>query len=272
MITPRSILSRWRLFALAGVVVLAGAVKGYEFTHNQGYQPTQPIAFSHKLHAGQLGMDCLYCHTSAEKSRHATVPAVESCMGCHSVVRTDRPEIQKLKAYYDKGEPVPWVRIHSLPDHAYFNHAQHVAAGVACQTCHGNIQEMEIVEQAVNLSMGWCMSCHRNDEYVKTPESVATQQEMFVNAHSFYRLEGGKLPAVDKMSLKEKYADWREQAGYWTASDLDAMDKDMTLGEMGGVVAKALGYNNLAPQTGPGAIDHIKAFQNASVNCNTCHN
>jgi hypothetical protein len=128
---------------------------------NQGYQPNQPIPFSHKLHAGDMKIDCLYCHSNADKSRHATVPALNVCMNCHRVVKTDSPLIQKITAAYNSGKPFEWVRIHELPDFAHFTHKRHVNAGVSCQTCHGPVETMEKVYQHAPLTMGWCMDCHR---------------------------------------------------------------------------------------------------------------
>lgn len=105
--------------------------------NQQGYMPEQPVAFSHAVHAGQYGLDCQYCHVGAEKSRHAGVPSTSVCMNCHTQVKTDSPEIQKVAAAVAENKPLAWVRIHRLPDHAYFNHASHVGAGLDCQTCHG---------------------------------------------------------------------------------------------------------------------------------------
>jgi hypothetical protein len=130
-------------------------------TSNEGYIPEQPIPFSHKLHAGQYKMDCRYCHTSAYKSAHAGVPALSTCMGCHTVVKAESPWIQQIQKAYAEGKPIEWVRIHELPDHAHFNHKRHLAKGVTCQTCHGNVQDMEKVYQAQPLTMGWCLNCHR---------------------------------------------------------------------------------------------------------------
>ena len=127
-----------------------------------GYSPEQPIKYSHELHAGQLGIDCRYCHFNVEKSAFATIPSADVCMNCHSVVKTDSPEVQKLKSYHDKGEPIPWVRVHSLPDYAYFDHSAHLNAGIGCSTCHGRVDNMEVVHQTAPLSMGWCLDCHRN--------------------------------------------------------------------------------------------------------------
>jgi len=179
-----------------GAVILAFSAQGMRLPGNhQGFEPEQPIAFSHRLHAGELGIQCLYCHGAAEKGRHAGLPAASTCMNCHSTVsdvwaavraedqaaqkqgrpprRTISPELKKL---YDllalDGElkptagkepaPIPWVRIHDLPDFVYFDHRAHVHAGVACQDCHGPVETMERVRQVQPLSMGWCVNCHRD--------------------------------------------------------------------------------------------------------------
>ena len=171
------------------LVVLVGAVNsGYRFLwmmnlHN-GYKPVQPIAFSHKLHAGaekgQLGIHCEYCHTGASKGKSATIPSTSTCMNCHNVVEegtlTGKGEIAKIRESFEKNKPIEWVRIHNLPDFVYFNHSQHVkVAGLECQECHGPVQEMEEVYQYSRLSMGWCIKCHREkdvdlnkSEYYKT--------------------------------------------------------------------------------------------------------
>lgn len=128
---------------------------------NVGYEPEQPIPFSHKLHAGQYKMACMYCHVGPEKSRHSTVPSVGICMNCHTVVKTDSPHIKKLHQHYKEGTPIEWIRVHELPDHASFPHNRHIAAGLACQTCHGEVQNMEKVYQYSDLTMGWCLDCHR---------------------------------------------------------------------------------------------------------------
>jgi hypothetical protein len=127
----------------------------------RGYQPVQPIAFSHRLHPGDLRMPCLYCHSGALKSRVAGIPPVEKCMNCHKVTRTDRPEIIKLAKIYYSGLPMKWERIHSLPDHVFFDHRPHVNAGIVCQTCHGEVQTMNIVYQNMSMRMGNCLGCHR---------------------------------------------------------------------------------------------------------------
>ncbi|GMU85345.1 MAG: hypothetical protein AMXMBFR48_05870 [Ignavibacteriales bacterium] len=129
-----------------------------------GYTPDQPIAFSHALHAGQMAIDCQYCHTSVEKSRHASIPQVATCMNCHIIARKDRPEIIKLTNSYNSGKPLSWVRIHKVPDYAYFSHASHVNKGIQCQSCHGNVELMDKVGQVNSFTMAACLDCHRNPE------------------------------------------------------------------------------------------------------------
>ncbi|HXS55030.1 MAG TPA: cytochrome c3 family protein, partial [Hanamia sp.] len=172
------------LFTLGGYLLVEGAMG---LGRQKGYQPVQPIYYSHEVHAGVNQISCLYCHGGAQDSKHASIPSVNVCMNCHMSVKeyTGKPilredgttvnandEIQKLYQYagwnpekkvYDKpGKPIEWVKIHNLPDHVYFNHSQHVKVGqVACQTCHGEIQKMPEVSQFADLSMGWCINCHR---------------------------------------------------------------------------------------------------------------
>ena len=173
------------LFLIGGYYLVEGAMG---LGRQQGYQPVQPIFYSHKVHAGVNKISCLYCHTGAQDSKHANIPSVNVCMNCHMAVKSysgadltrddgtpvnANAEIQKLYDYagwnpstktYDKeGKPIEWIRIHSLPDFVYFNHSQHVKAGrVQCQTCHGEIQKMDEVHQFADLSMGWCVNCHRS--------------------------------------------------------------------------------------------------------------
>lgn len=127
-----------------------------------GYRPVQPVAFSHSLHAGTMAIDCKYCHTAVAVSPHATVPAVGTCMNCHTVARKNRPEIIKLTKYYEEGVALPWKRIHRVPDYAYFNHSVHVNRGISCARCHGNIESMDVVTQVSQFTMAACLSCHRN--------------------------------------------------------------------------------------------------------------
>ncbi|SFQ73253.1 cytochrome c3 family protein [Hymenobacter arizonensis] len=144
------------------VLVYAGVQSVMAVGLTQGYQPTQPIAFSHKLHAGEHQINCAYCHTSVYKSKSANIPSANICMNCHSQIKTESPEIKKIYRAIERKQPIQWVRIHNLPDLAYFNHSQHTqVAGLQCQTCHGPIQNMEVVYQYSALTMGWCINCHR---------------------------------------------------------------------------------------------------------------
>ncbi len=147
----------------------------YSIGIQQDYQPKQPIAFSHKLHAGSYEINCKYCHTGVMKGKQANIPSPNICMNCHTQIKQESPEIQKIysaigydpktASYSGKQKPIEWVRIHNLPDLAYFNHAQHVnVGGIECQTCHGPVQEMEVVKQYSLLTMGWCIDCHRKTE------------------------------------------------------------------------------------------------------------
>lgn len=181
--------------ALAGLV-LVPKIGGLHLPGNhQGFEPQQPIQYSHRLHAGELSIDCSYCHSGAERSRHAGIPAASVCMNCHrfvtaarSTVRAEEllaekegrqprrviaPELAKLYNALGLGEdlepdpdqpqqPIEWIRIHQIPDFAFFDHRSHVVAGVACQSCHGPIETMERVRQVESLSMGWCIDCHRD--------------------------------------------------------------------------------------------------------------
>jgi hypothetical protein len=127
-----------------------------------GYAPSQPIPFSHRIHAGNNRIPCQYCHTGADRSRHAGVPPLQTCMNCHKVTKTDSPWIQKIAKMVAADEPIRWQRVYALPDHAYFDHRPHVSAGVECQTCHGAVQGMEVMGRVMNMRMGACLECHRN--------------------------------------------------------------------------------------------------------------
>lgn len=164
--------------ALSGVVaalLLSLGIWYYfspEFT-DVGYQPVQPIPFSHRLHAGELEMDCRYCHAMVEVSAVASVPPTQVCMNCHQLVGRDLASLDPLRDSMATQEPVRWVRVHKVPEYAYFHHAVHVNAGIGCSTCHGNVREMEKITQMKPLSMSWCLSCHRNpDPYLRPPEEI----------------------------------------------------------------------------------------------------
>jgi mono/diheme cytochrome c family protein/cytochrome c553 len=210
------------LFTLGGYWVVEGAIG---LGRQQGYQPEQPIFYSHKVHAGINQVSCLYCHSNALDSKHATVPPLNVCMNCHAAINdyTKGPklyredgsevdgtaEIQKLYSYtgYDPktshyntatAKPVEWIKIHSLPDHVFFSHAQHTKAGkVQCQTCHGPIQEMNEVKQFAPLSMGWCINCHRTTK-VNFPDSAGNNGNKFYSIYEKFHkdLKSGKMDSV----------------------------------------------------------------------------
>jgi len=155
-------------------VITAFAYYISPYSTQVGYQPKQPIAYSHKLHAGDLGIDCRYCHVNVERSPVAMVPPPTTCLNCHSVIRKDSPEILKIQEAVATGRPIQWVRIHRLPDFVYFDHSVHLNAGVGCVSCHGRIDRMETVEQDKPLSMGWCLGCHRQPERYLRPKDKVT--------------------------------------------------------------------------------------------------
>jgi len=178
------IFPKWvdRIPSLAGLVVFAavcGVVGffwyfGSPWWTDVGYRPRQPVPFSHKLHAGDLGMDCRYCHSQVEQSVHANIPAIATCMNCHSQVLKESPKLLPIREAAASGKPVQWVRVHELPDYAYFDHSAHLRAGVSCFSCHGNIPQEEVVTLRKPLSMSWCLDCHRNPDPHLRPVSEIT--------------------------------------------------------------------------------------------------
>ena len=211
---PETLLNQFNLFISENrnvvFVSVATLIVVLKFTYDAmlgvgvytSYMPEQPIAFSHKVHAGENGVDCNYCHSSARKSKHSGIPSANVCMNCHTYINegTDEDGTKEIAKIYEAvgfdpdsrtyiegytQKPIEWVRIHNLPDHAYFNHAQHVVAGqIECQDCHGPIQEMEEVYQYSELTMGWCIECHRESEV---------------------KMEGNEYYAKIHDELKEKY-------------------------------------------------------------------
>ena len=153
---------------IAGAILAATtgvAVVWYYFTPKYtrvGYQPIQPVPFSHAVHAGQLGVDCRYCHTDVEESWYSNIPAAETCMKCHNQVLPNDPRLAVVRESAATGEPIPWVQIHKTPDYVYFNHSAHVNRGVSCVECHGQVDQMDEVYHAKPFSMTFCLDCHRN--------------------------------------------------------------------------------------------------------------
>jgi len=161
---------------------VAGGLVALELSRvgvHQGYEPEQPIAFSHKLHAGESQIPCLYCHSGARTSRHAGIPALNVCMNCHSLLTRQTVEIEKLKEAVQRRQAIAWTKVHNLPDFVYFNHSQHVAGGVTCRSCHGPVETMERIRQDAPLTMGWCLDCHRT----RGPELQRQRQAAFNRGH-----------------------------------------------------------------------------------------
>ncbi len=127
-----------------------------------GYQPIQPVGFSHAIHAGQLGLDCRYCHSAEEKSWYSNVPASSTCMNCHNQVLKDDPRLALVRESAASGKAIPWVQIHRVPDYVFFNHSVHIDRGFSCVECHGQINQMEEVYQSKSLTMTFCLDCHRD--------------------------------------------------------------------------------------------------------------
>jgi hypothetical protein len=186
-----------RLVALGGLVVFCAVVGvawyfGTDKFWRVGYEPQQPIEFSHKLHAGDLALDCRYCHSTAERSSFAAVPPTQVCMNCHRAVKSDSPKLSLLREQAADDRPVPWVRVHDLPDYVYFDHRAHLGAGVGCASCHGRVDQMARVQQTQPLTMGWCLSCHRDPEpHLRGAESV-TRMDVVAGARRGKRSPSGR--------------------------------------------------------------------------------
>lgn len=199
--------STFRLLAFLLTLAVLGAL-GYAFSNvRQGYEPRQPIAFTHRrmagapvmqanekgeqVNVGGFAIPCLYCHTMPYKGRHATLPSTAVCMNCHSTVGLNREWVLKMKEFWDRGQPIPWVKVHDLPDFVYFDHSAHLNAKDAsgapklpnvdasgqpmpqCQTCHGKVQEMDIVSVQHPFNMQWCLDCHRKPEIKASTDCIA---------------------------------------------------------------------------------------------------
>lgn len=217
----RFLFPRWtnKFLALLGVLaVTGGAYAGVLFlgatspvTLNTGYRPEQPVPFSHALHAGELKMDCRYCHNSVDKSAHSTIPPTQTCINCHSpktsaksptggapalsAVHSDSKKLKPIHDSWRTGESVDWIRVHRLPDFVYFNHSAHVNRGVSCVSCHGRVDQMEIVYQAKDQSMAWCIDCHRHPEPHLRPVEEITNLAWSAGTEAEQLELGAKLKA-----------------------------------------------------------------------------
>jgi hypothetical protein len=170
-----------RVSIFGTLVVVAAAGYGLNLLNRSSYVTganvavEQPVQFSHRHHAGELGIDCRYCHASVEVSAKAGVPPTQTCMNCHKQIWLDSPTLEPVRASFRTDVSIPWVKVHDLPDFVYFNHSIHVAKGVGCETCHGRIDRMNLTWQQNSLQMEWCLDCHRNPErYVRPKSEVFT--------------------------------------------------------------------------------------------------
>lgn len=164
------------LAVVVGTVAMAGVT--YYLTPKYtrvGYQPKQPVAFSHKIHNEQLGIDCRYCHNNVDGSWFSNIPAASTCMNCHSLILKDDPKLALVRESFATGKPIPWVQIHKVPDYVYFNHSVHVNRGISCVHCHGEINQMDEVQHAKPLSMSFCLDCHRAPDQKIRPVDLVTQ-------------------------------------------------------------------------------------------------
>lgn len=167
--------------SIVGGVLVVGLLGGVIYLVSQttyvtkaGIAWQQPVQFSHKHHAAELGIDCRYCHTSVEKTASAGIPATQVCMNCHKQIWLEAPYLEPVRASYASGDPIEWIKVHDLPDFVYFNHSIHVAKGIGCASCHGRVDKMNLVWQESPLTMGWCLTCHRAPE-----EQIRPRAEVF---------------------------------------------------------------------------------------------
>ena len=188
--------------SIVTAIVLAG-VAGFVYTQiirssyitRQYVEKQQPVQFSHKHHVGDDGIDCRYCHTAVETSSSAGIPPTQTCMNCHTQIWSDSPYLEPVRASYRENKPIEWERVHDLPEYAYFNHSIHIAKGVGCSTCHGQIDNMPAVYQANTLQMEWCLACHREPEKFIRPKSEIYNMQW----------QDGDLTAEERLQMKADY-------------------------------------------------------------------
>ncbi|MFQ5655633.1 MAG: cytochrome c3 family protein [Planctomycetota bacterium] len=193
------------VLAFGGVyVVLLVTFGASPRTTDVGYMPEQPVPYSHALHAGELGIDCRYCHTGVEVSAAAAIPPTQTCMNCHRKVLPDSVKLKPVVESYQTGVPVRWVRVHDLPDYVYFNHSAHVTRGVSCVSCHDRVDRMVEVYQAMPLSMGWCLQCHRDPARELRPRERVTDLGWGGERSGEERTEAGRAIMRDLGLLDEQ--------------------------------------------------------------------
>jgi hypothetical protein len=192
---------------LAGAGVAAGVtIYLTPKYYRAGYQPVQPVPFSHKVHAGQLGLDCRFCHNGVEKSWFANLPGASTCMNCHNQVMKDDPLLQIVRDSATNNTPIAWVQVHKVPDYVYFNHSVHVTRGISCVECHGRIDQMDEVQHVKSLSMSFCLDCHRNPAAAHRPPDKVTKLDWQWSTNS---LEAAQMQAVNGQKFVH---DWKVES------------------------------------------------------------
>ena len=187
--------------AFAGIGVAAGVTIYLTPKYTRaGYQPVQPVPFSHNIHAGQLGLDCRFCHNGVERSWFANLPGASTCMNCHNVVLKDDPRLQIVRDSAANNTPIPWVQVHKVPDYVYFNHSVHVRRGMSCVECHGRIDQMDEVRHEKSLSMSFCLDCHRDPAANIRPTDKVTKLDWQWSTNA---AEADKLQTVEGKKLVE---------------------------------------------------------------------
>ena len=194
--------NQWSRASLVGVLfVLLGAGWAVALIQRSDYVTSanqfieQPVQFSHQHHAGGIGIDCRYCHTSVEVSSSAGIPPTKTCINCHSQIWSTSPYLEPVRASFRDDQPLRWIRVHDLPDFVYFNHSSHVNKGVACETCHGRVDRMPLIVQQASLQMEWCLDCHRDPAQFVRPREAVFQMG--------YVPEGGDQRAVGERLVRE---------------------------------------------------------------------
>jgi hypothetical protein len=181
------------VFILAGLGILASIFVRSSYVTQVGVTIEQPVQFSHDRHVNGNGLDCRYCHTSVEDSSFANIPPTHTCMTCHSQIWSNSPQLALVRESFETGEPIPWVRVHDMPDFVYFDHSIHIEKGIGCETCHGQVNEMPLIRKVNTMQMEWCLDCHRAPEkYIRPKEEVYTM---------------GWIPPEDQLTLGARLVD-----------------------------------------------------------------
>ncbi len=211
---PLFVFPRWAntvtlmvLILLALAPIYVGALVGYGLdpvTLNVGYQPVQPVAYSHALHAGELGLDCRYCHNTVEKADFAALPPTETCMNCHRGIWPKSEKLAMVRDSFASGRPIPWRLVTTVPDYVYFSHAAHVNTGVSCVECHGQVNHMEVVYQAMPMNMAWCLQCHRDPMDRLRPRDQVTNLDWKPTAEDLINAEKLAKNSFNGIKIQEK--------------------------------------------------------------------